>query len=274
VEVVPTFTRAGATIAYTDTGTPDGRPDAPTIVFGHGLLFSGWMFSAQVAALRSDYRCVAIDWRGQGASPVAASGYDMDTLTDDAAELIGRLGVGPVHWVGLSMGGFVGLRLAARRPELIRTLTVLNTSGHHESPRNAVQDLVLAAVYRTLGIGPVRAQVEKVMFGPSFRADPDSKRVTDEWMSQLSASPRGGVAAAVIGVVSRKPVLPELSRVTAPTLVAVGEYDKPTPPARGRAVAAAIPGARLEVIAGSGHSSTLERPDEVTRLIREHVSAH
>ncbi|MGN6608874.1 MAG: alpha/beta fold hydrolase [Jatrophihabitans sp.] len=270
---MPTFTRAGATIAYTDTGAPDTRPDAPTIVFGHGLLFSGWMFSAQIAALQADFRCVAIDWRGQGASPVAERGYDMDTLTDDAAALITELGVAPVHWVGLSMGGFVGMRLAARRPELVRSLTLLNTSAHRESPKNTVEDLLLAGVYRTFGIGPVRGQVEQVMFGPSFRADPDSKRMRDEWIARLSASPRGGVTAAVIGVVSRKPVLAELGRITAPTLVAAGEYDRPTPPARGRAIAGAIAGARFETIAGSGHSSTIERPDEVTRLIREHVSA-
>jgi 3-oxoadipate enol-lactonase len=65
---VPTLTVDGATVAYSDTGVPDGRPDAQTVVFGHGLLFSGWMFAAQIEALRSEYRCVAIDWRGQGQS--------------------------------------------------------------------------------------------------------------------------------------------------------------------------------------------------------------
>jgi len=60
---MPTFTRDGATIHYIDTGPPAGRLDAATVFFGHGLLFSGWMFHPQIAALRSRYRCVAIDWR-------------------------------------------------------------------------------------------------------------------------------------------------------------------------------------------------------------------
>ena len=60
------------------------------------------------------YRCIRFDFRGQGHSEVAASGYDLDTLTADVAELIGALNAGPCHFVGLSMGGFVGLRLALR----------------------------------------------------------------------------------------------------------------------------------------------------------------
>jgi pimeloyl-ACP methyl ester carboxylesterase len=70
---VPTVTVNGATVAYSDTGLPQDKPDAPTIVFGHGLLFSKWMFSAQIAVLRSDYRCVALDWRGQGDTPPSRS---------------------------------------------------------------------------------------------------------------------------------------------------------------------------------------------------------
>ena len=46
----------GADVYYTDTGLPAGRPEAATVVFGHGLLFSGWMFTAQVEALRGEYR--------------------------------------------------------------------------------------------------------------------------------------------------------------------------------------------------------------------------
>jgi 3-oxoadipate enol-lactonase len=69
---MPTISVNGATIAYSDTGAPDGRPDAPTIVFGHGLLFSGWVFHPQIAVMREQYRCVTIDWRGQGDTPATA----------------------------------------------------------------------------------------------------------------------------------------------------------------------------------------------------------
>lgn len=275
---MPTLLRDdGATIAYQDSGAPPGRPDAPTVVFGHGLLFRGWMFHHQVAALRDRYRCVTVDWRGQGASPPpprGSRGYDMDTLTGDAVALLGHLDVGPVHWVGLSMGGFVGMRLAARHPDLIRSLTLLNTSAARETRRALVEDLALAGVFRLAGIGLVRGAVEKIMFGPDFLASPERGAVTGEWLSGLAEQPRAGVARAVVGVVTRRPVEQELSRVAAPTLVVVGDHDQPTPPARGRAIAAAIRGARLEQLAGCGHSSTLEKPDEVTALLADFLDAH
>jgi pimeloyl-ACP methyl ester carboxylesterase len=56
---MPMFSRGDVSIAYDDTGAPRGRPGAPTIIFGHGLLFGGWMFRQQIDALRDDYRCVA-----------------------------------------------------------------------------------------------------------------------------------------------------------------------------------------------------------------------
>lgn len=270
---MPTFARAGATIAFEDSGPPSGRPDAPTIVFGHGLLFSGWMFRAQVAHLSGRYRCVTIDWRGQGASPPAASGgYDMDTLAEDAAALIRHLGAGPVHWVGLSMGGFMGMRLAARHPEQLRSLVLLNTSADPETRRATIEDVALSLVYRAAGIAPVRGQVEQIMFGPGFAAD--HRELMGEWIERLSASDRGAIAAAVRAVVFRPPVADELPDITAPTLVIAGSHDKPTPARRGRAIAAAIPGSRFELIDGVGHSSTLEAPEAVTALIEEFIEAH
>ena len=65
----------GADVHFTDTGAPADRPDAPVVLFGHGLLFSGWMFSHQVDALKDEYRCVTIDWRSQGQSPAARDGH-------------------------------------------------------------------------------------------------------------------------------------------------------------------------------------------------------
>ena len=270
---MPTISANGAVIAYSDTGAPVSRPDAATIVFGHGLLFSGWMFSDQIDQLRSAYRCVAIDWRGQGQTPPAGGGYDMDTLALDAAAVIESLDCGSVHYVGLSMGGFVGLRLAARRKDLIRSLTLLDTSAEPEEPAAALQDKLLAVIFRALGIGPVRAPVLKLMFGPAFRAEQRSGAVIEEWTRQLSSQDRGAVRQAVLGVANRAGVVGELSAITAPTLVVVGEQDKPTPLARAERIAAGIAGARLEIVPDCGHSSTIEQPTALTALIGEFVAS-
>src|SRR5256885_12625628 len=130
---MPEITVNGAKLHVEDDGPASPRA---TIVFAHGLLWSSWMFDAQVAALKDRYRCVRFDFRGQGKSEVTASGYDMETLAEDAAALIEQMKLAPVHFVGLSMGGFVGMRLAARKPQLLSSLTLLETSADGEPPEN------------------------------------------------------------------------------------------------------------------------------------------
>ena len=263
----------GVQVNITDTGAPAGRPSAPSVVFGHGLLFSGHMFEAQIERLRTRYRCVAIDWRGQGKTPATSDGYDMDTLFEDAAAVIEGLDVGPVHYVGLSMGGFVGMRLAARRPELLRSLTLLDTSADPEDPDMAKQDRLLAKIYRVVGIRPLAGKVEKLMFGPTFLASADSKPDIDRWKAGVAAVDRPGLVKAILGVVDRSPVADELDKITLPTMIVVGEDDVATPVARSEAIAAGIQGSTLKKVAQCGHSSTVEQPVILADLIEEFLTA-
>lgn len=266
---MPTVRVNGVTLAYADTGPPPGRPDAPTVVLGHGLLFGGWMFRAQVAALRGDYRCVTLDWRGQGDTPAPPDGYDMDTLTGDTLALVAYLGVAPVHFVGLSMGGFVGQRIAARQGGLLRSLTLLGTSADAEEPDHVGQYRRLAGVYRLVGaVRPVMTRTLPLMFGPAFLADTAHADLRADWIGRLRRADRAGIRKAVLGVAHRAPVHAELARVTVPTLVVVGADDAATPPAKAERIAAAIDGARLETVADCGHSSTLEQPGVVSGLLR------
>lgn len=261
----------GAQLNVEDTEPPVGRPDAPAVVLTHGLLFSGRMFDAQVDRLASRYRCVTIDFRGQGRSPAAKRGYDMDTLADDTAAVIEELALGKVHFVGLSMGGFVGMRLAARRPELIRSLSLLDTSAGPEDPDKVSRYRLLAKVYGILGMGPVQSQVKPIMFGPTFLADPQGELQVEAWMRELKAVQRSGMKKAIYGVTDREPILPELGAIAAPTLVVVGADDVATPVDKAETIAAAIAGSRLEIVPDAGHSSTIEQPDALSDLLEAFI---
>lgn len=271
---MPTLTRGAALIHYTDTGAPPEKPDAPTIVFGHGLLFSGWMFEPQVKALAHEFRCVTVDWRGQGESNAPAGKFDMDTLSLDAIALIEHLDVGAVHYAGLSMGGFVGMRIAARRPELLRSLTLLDTSAGPEDPDKVSRYRLLARVYRLIGIKPVKKQVLPIMFAPSSLADPAFAAVVDEWVARLAKAKRSGMTKAIHGVTDREPIEGELGAVTAPTLVIVGQQDAATPVHKAELIAARIDRARLEIVEACGHSSSVEQPARISQLIGDFVRDH
>jgi pimeloyl-ACP methyl ester carboxylesterase len=109
----------GTTINYVD----EGPRDAPALVFAHSMFFDHRMFAAQAAELSTHHRVIRYDLRGQGDSQRhPREALDFDTQTEDARQLIAELALRDVTFVGNSMGGFIGLRLAARHPDLLRSL--------------------------------------------------------------------------------------------------------------------------------------------------------
>ena len=240
---------------------------ASTLLFSHGLLFDGGMFAAQLAAFESRFRCVAYDHRGQGRSEVTAGGYDMDTLTDDAAALIEALDLGPCHFCGLSMGGFIGMRLAIRRPELVRSLMLLETSADPEPRENVPKYRRLNFVFRWIGVRLVAPRVLPIMFGRKFLADPSRRAERDAFVARLAVAERTGLARAVDGVIERAGVADQLERVRCPTLVIVGDQDVATKPIESQRIHERIAGSRLVVIEGAGHSSCIEEPAAVNAAL-------
>ncbi len=266
---MPTRIRCnGVELAVEDSGG-----SGPAVLFSHGLLYSRRMWDAQVAALRAQVRCIAYDHRGQGESELASSGLDMDTLTEDVSALIEALGVAPVHFVGLSMGGFVGMRLAARRPELVRSLVLLDSAAGPEPEAAKIRYRRLAWVARWIGTWPVIDRVLAIMHGESARRDPARAADLRVWREHLLRLDRRAAPRAVEGVLQRESAVPLLSRIRCPTLVMVGEEDTATVPARAEEIAAGIAGARLVRIPRAGHMSPIDAPEAVTAELRAFLEA-
>ncbi|SFI39554.1 alpha/beta fold hydrolase [Nitrosomonas sp. Nm34] len=258
----------GAKLHYTEEGT-----GSETILFAHGLLWSGQMFEAQVNALKDRYRCITFDFRGQGQSEVTRGGYDMETLYQDTVALIEALGCAPCHFAGLSMGGFMGMRLAARRPELLRSLILLGTTADAEPKENIPRYNRLNFIARWFGLRLVAAPVMRILFGQSFLADPNRAALRDEWKKHLIANHRIGITRAVKGVIDRQGVYDEINKITTPTLIMVGEEDVATIPAKAERIQARIAGSRLVRIPKSGHSSTIEEPEAVNETIKTFLNS-
>ncbi len=257
----------GANVWYEDTGG-----DGDTILFGHGLLWSGRMFADQVEYFRDRYRCVTIDFRGQGKSEVTESGYDMDSLTLDTVELIRKLECGPVHYAGLSMGGFVGLRLALRHPDLLKSLTIIESTSEPEPKENLFQYKTLNFIGRWFGFGLVAGRVMPIMFGEKFMTDPDRAEVREHWKRELIANRRIGTSRAVRGVIEREGVYDRLGEIDTPTLIIIGDQDTATIPVKSERMHAGIAGSKLVYIEGAGHSSTIEEPAQVNAALEQFLA--
>jgi 3-oxoadipate enol-lactonase len=253
----------GARIFYQNSGE-----GAETIVFSHGLLFDHSMWDAQIDYFKSKYRCIAFDHRGQGQSESVGS-LDMDTLYEDAAVLIERLCLGQcVHFVGLSMGGFVGMRLAARKPHLLKSLVLMETSADPEP--NKLKYILLNLVFALGGAKLVSKKVISILFGKSSLTDPTKKETLLKWKAIIENRPKN-VTKAVAGVIHRQGVHGELSKIKTSTLVMVGDEDVATVPAKAERIHQAIAGSQLKMISRAGHSSCIEQPEIVNQCLEDFI---
>lgn len=250
-------------IYYTDSGT-----GSETLVFSHGLLFNVHLFDYQVEALKGQYRCIAYDHPGQGSSSMPKKDFDMEDLYTYAVGLIEALNIGPVHFIGLSMGGFVAMRLAARRPDLIKSIILLDTSADIEP--NTFKYSLLNNIVRFFSPKPVAGTILGIMFGKTFLADASRSAEREKWKQHLLQLPKN-ITRSVNAVIGRKGVFEELRNIKCPVLVVCGAEDVATVPEKSHRIHNEIPGSILKIIPQAGHSSSIEQPDLITEAIRDFV---
>ncbi len=265
---MPEITVNGASLHYDEAGS---GPE--TIVFSHSYLLDSRHFSPQIEFFKARYRCLAFDHRGHGRSQATEAGYDVENLYQDAVAFIEAAHAAPCHFVGLSTGGFVGLRLALRRPELLNKLVLMDTSADPEPEENLGQYRLLMRVVRLLGWWPVIGRVMPIFFTRKFLKDPARRDTVAFYKSVIKGQDRQAMVKFGQAIFSRAGVYDEIDRIKTPTLVVVGQQDQATIPDKARRMAQKIPGAKLVIIPEAGHICTVEQPDRVNAALQDFLSA-
>jgi 3-oxoadipate enol-lactonase len=264
---VPSIDVNGTTLHYLD----DGPRDAPALVFSPSMFFDGRMFAAQAEAFADRYRIIRYDNRGQGQSARhPREELDMDTQAQDAAALIEALELAPVTFVGNSMGGFIGLRLAARRPDLLASAVVMGTSADVEEQAEAMDELI--AALQEHGMAPVLDGVLQFMMGDTTLTDPSRAEIL-AGVRALLLSRTPEYADSVWHIAHRKSILDELADITIPLTVVAGTEDHTYPPPKSEQIVAGVPHARLVRMERAGHVHALENPEAVNAVLEEHLAA-
>jgi 3-oxoadipate enol-lactonase len=165
------------------------------------------------------------------------------------------------------------MRLAIRRPHLLKSLILLETSADPELTENISRYRTLAWIARWLGIGLVANKVMPIMFGKKFMSDPTRAALREEWKRRLIANRWVGVYRAAMGVINRQGVYDQLDRINVPTLIVVADQDVATPLAKSERVHNCIRDSKLVVIPGAGHTSNVEEPEMVNVAIEEFLKS-
>lgn len=243
--------------------------ESETIFFSHGYLMNNTMFNGQIDAFKDRFRCVSFDHRGHGQSEVTKNGYELDNLVTDAISLIEVLDVGPVHFVGMSTGGFVGMRIALRRPDLLKSLVLMDTSAEAESEKSVKQYNILLFMIKYLGWWTGIGQVMPILFHKSFLKDESRQPEVKKWRNIITGHSKKGTCSFGKGIFIRDSVLDQLANMSLPTAVIVGEQDIATTPEYAQRMADIIPNAKLYKIPDAGHSGAVEKPTAYADAMRD-----
>ena len=237
--------------------------DGPWLVMSHSLACDVRMWDEQLQALKSKYRVLRVDTRGHGGTDAPDGAYTLDMLADDLHGLLAALKVERPHFVGLSMGGMIGMTYVLKYPGALRSLVLCDTSSRIPPEALPVWQERIQTV-AAKGMEPMVEPTLKRWFTEPFlaRRPPVIERVAG---MIRSTPPKGYIGCCQ--AIPKINLTDRLAAIKSPVQVIVGEQDVGTPVAMSEAIHQAIPGSELVVLPSASHLSNLEQPEAFNRAL-------
>ena len=253
----------GTRIHYEVTGKPGATP--VLMIQGLGASKNAW--NLQRIAMATRFRIISFDNRGAGRSDKPIVPFTLEQMAEDAIAVLDAAGIETAHVVGASMGGVISQIVAVKHPHRVRSLTLVCTAcRNHPWRQELLQSWAKTAEEKgMIEVGKEAAQW--VMSPRSFR------RLVPAftWMGPLAAlRPRHSFVSQIDAILNtREDLVDQLSTITAPTMVIVGNQDILTPRGDSEEIAERIPNAELVVISGAAHGLMMEHSSTFNKILIE-----
>jgi 3-oxoadipate enol-lactonase len=260
---MPVITINSVGLNYRDLGSHENR----TIVLAHPMLFGSDVFDYLVSELVNDFHLILPDIHGHGQSGYRAP-LTLDEMTADYYRLQTELNLTKVIWIGHSIGGMIGMRLALAHPEAIESLVLIATTARLDPPQLREQAWPLWEMFRAGHREDIVDAALQFNFAPAtFRTQP---QLIEYYRNKVIGYQNvEGVFEAVRAVFKRTDISDQINAIKAPTLVIAGKEDTAISPTESEVIASRIPNAQLALIDEAGHMLVVEKPEELTQIIRE-----
>lgn len=238
----------------------------PVVVLSHALGCHLGMWDEITELLQSEFTVVRYDHRGHGLSEVGQLDFNIEDLADDASRFIQDVVGGPVHFVGLSMGGMVAQALAHRQPDAVKSIVIANSACHYSDEARHQWQARIETV-RSKGMSAIADGAMQRWFSTKFRTQSPRgiERVKAMRDELIRNDPQAYAAscAAVAGIDFRK----TNPGIRCKALIIAGERDEATPMAMSEAIADQIPQSQLVSI-DAAHLSAIEQPEAFVALLK------
>ena len=258
-----TLALAEVSLHYEERGA--GEP----VLFLHGLGGSAADWEPQLGYFAPRHRVLACDTRGHGQSSKPLGPYSVAGFAKDTAELVRRVIGGPAHVVGLSMGGMIAFQLAVDAPDLVTTMTIVN-SGPELIPRNLSERLALwmrVAIVKWRGLSKMAD-----VLAPRLYPEPDQAALRAKFKERFLTNDRDAYLATLKALIGWS-VTSRIGAIKAPTLVLASELDY-TPVGRKEEYVRMMPAAKLVEVPDAHHALPMEDPDTFNAVLGEFLSVH
>ena len=253
----------GTRIHYEVTGKSGATP--VLMIQGLGASKNAW--NLQRIAMATRFRILSFDNRGAGRSDKPTEPFTLEQMADDALAVLDAAGIETAHVVGASMGGVISQVVAVKFPHRVRSLTLVCTACRNHPWR---QELLQSWAKTAADKGMIEVGKEAAQWVMSTRS---FRRLVPAftWMGPLAAlRPRHSFVSQIDAILNtREDLVDQLSTITAPTMVIVGNQDILTPRGDSEEIAERIPNAELVVISGAAHGLMMEHSSTFNRILIE-----
>ena len=243
----------------------DGPEEAPVLMLGTSLGTTLQMWDPQMPALSQHFRVLRFDHRGHGSSPVPAGPYALPDLAGDVVALLDRLQIDRASFCGLSLGGMVGMHVAAYAPEKIDRLVLCCTTARFATPGIWAER---AHTVRARGMEAIVDAVVDRWFTPEFAAR--QAALVRRMRQMMVATPAEGYASCC-DAIEQMDLEPSLAGIQAPTLVIAADRDLATPPDLATDIVSGLPDGRLVIVEDAAHLASVQQPAVIARHILDHL---
>ena len=244
----------------------DGPEDAPVVMFSNSLMCTYDMWNSQVADISAKYRMLRYDTRGHGGTEVAPGPYSIEHFADDAHGVMQALGIERMHFVGLSLGGLIGQRLATKYPDSLLSVVLCDTGSLMPTQEAWNERIQIAESEGMTGIA--EPMLTRWITEDFHEREPDK---VDAVRRMILGMPVAGFISCCKAIKATD-LTEQLGDISVSTTVVYGAQDPLAGPSQ--AVHEGIDGSQCIIIDNAGHLPNVEQMETFNRTVLDHLSRH